>query len=221
MVEVLKGSDKIGLRKMTPEDIPYGMKLKSLAGWNQLEADWKMLLDTGGDNFVASLDGEDAGIAVSLPYQDHLTWIAMVLVDPNARRMGVGKTLMNKVIELAQPKGAIRLDATAEGYELYKRYLDGKNLKTAILSELKVLLPKLVLSYYLLIIKSGKCDKEKMQWVYDNLSLYEDKNIAPKIVREQVIKHVMNIKKRDLPYYSMDLFDDKGVSVGYIKYKYS
>jgi len=49
----------------------------------------------------------------------------------------------------------------------------------------------------------------------------EDKNIAPKIVREQVIKHVMNIKKRDLPYYSMDLFDDKGVSVGYIKYKYS
>ena len=64
------------------------------------------------------------------------------------------------------------------GYEQYKRYLDGKNLKTAILSELKVLLPRLVLSYYLLIIKSGKCDKEKLQWVYDNLSLYEDKNIA-------------------------------------------
>ena len=67
------------------------------------------------------------------------------------------------------------------GYEQYKRYLDGKNLKTAILSELKVLLPRLVLSYYLLIIKSGKCDKEKLQWVYDNLSLYEDKTIASKI----------------------------------------
>jgi hypothetical protein len=36
---------------MTAEDIHYGMKLKSLAGWNQLEADWKMLLDAGGDNF--------------------------------------------------------------------------------------------------------------------------------------------------------------------------
>ena len=120
MVEKLKGLDKIILRKMTPGDIPYGMKLKSLAGWNQLEADWKMLLNAGGDNFVASLDGENAGIVVSLPYQDHFTWIAMVLVDPQARRKGVGKTLMNKSIEVALPKGAIRLDATAEGFELYK-----------------------------------------------------------------------------------------------------
>jgi GNAT superfamily N-acetyltransferase len=79
-----------------------------------------MLLDAGGDNFLASLDGEDAGIVVSVPYQDHFTWIAMVLVDPNARRKGVGKTLMNKSIEVALPKGAVRLDATAEGFELYK-----------------------------------------------------------------------------------------------------
>lgn len=106
---------------MTSEDIPFGMKLKSLAGWNQLESDWQMLLDAGGDNFVASLDGEDVGIAISLPYQDHFTWIAMVLVDPGARRKGVGKTLMNKSIELANPKGPIRLDATPEGFGLYRK----------------------------------------------------------------------------------------------------
>ena len=67
------------------------------------------------------------------------------------------------------------------GYEQYKRYLDGKNLKTAILSELKVLLPRLVVSYYILIIKSKECNKEKLQWVYDNLSLYEDKAVSTKI----------------------------------------
>ena len=121
MVEILKGSDQIGLRKMTVEDIPLGMKLKSLAGWNQLEADWKMLLNAGGENFVASLDGDDVGIIISIPYQDYFTWIAMVLVDPIARRKGVGKTLMNKSIEVAQPKGPIRLDATEEGFELYKQ----------------------------------------------------------------------------------------------------
>ncbi len=104
---------------MTHEDIPLGMKLKSLAGWNQLEADWKMLLDTGGDNFVASLDGYDVGIVISVPYQDNFTWIGMVLVDPGARRKGVGKALLKKSIEIAQPKGAIRLDATQEGFELY------------------------------------------------------------------------------------------------------
>jgi GNAT superfamily N-acetyltransferase len=106
---------------MTAEDIPYGMILKSLAGWNQLEADWKMLLDAGGDNFVASQDGDDVGIVISIPYQDYLTWIAMVLVDLKARRKGVGKTLMNKSIEIAGTKGAIRLDATAEGFELYRQ----------------------------------------------------------------------------------------------------
>ncbi len=104
---------------MTHEDILLGMKLKSMAGWNQLEADWKMLLDAGGDNFVASLDGYDVGIVISVPYQDNFTWIGMVLVDPGARRKGVGKALLKKSIEIAQPKGAIRLDATQEGFELY------------------------------------------------------------------------------------------------------
>lgn len=105
---------------MTTGDIPYGMKLKSLAGWNQVEDDWRMLLDAGGDNFVASLDGNDAGMVVSVPYQYHFTWIAMVLVDPDARRKGVGKSLMNKSIELALSKGPVRLDATPEGFELYR-----------------------------------------------------------------------------------------------------
>jgi len=68
-----KGSDNIILREMTLEDIPLGMQLKSLAGWNQLEADWKMLLDAGGDNFIASLDGHDAGTVISIPYQDRFT----------------------------------------------------------------------------------------------------------------------------------------------------
>jgi len=67
------------------------------------------------------------------------------------------------------------------GYELYKRYLDGKNLKTAILSELKELLPRLVLTYYILIVKTGEANKENLQWVYDNLSSYEDKIKALKI----------------------------------------
>lgn len=76
------------------------------------------------------------------------------------------------------------------GYEQYKRYLDGKNLKSAILSELKVLLPRLVLSCYVLITTSGKYNKEDLQWVYDNLSLYEDKTIASKIssIKEKLKK---------------------------------
>ena len=83
------------------------------------------------------------------------------------------------------------------GYEQYKRYLDGKNLKSAILSELKVLLPRLVLIYYVLITESGKYDKENLQWVYDNLSSYEDKTIASKILstKEKIEKMLKQIDK--------------------------
>ena len=116
-----RGMGRITLRRMTPDDIPFGMELKSHAGWNQVEADWKMLLEAGGDNFVASLDGHDAGTVISVPYQKHFTWIGMVLVDPRAKRKGIGKALLSRSIEIAREKGTIRLDATAEGYELYTR----------------------------------------------------------------------------------------------------
>jgi GNAT superfamily N-acetyltransferase len=121
MPQADKGMGRIVLRRMTPDDIPFGMELKSHAGWNQVEADWKMLLEAGGDSFVACLDGRNAGTVISIPYQDQFTWIGMVLVDPGAKRKGIGKALLNRSIEIARKKGAIRLDATAEGYELYTR----------------------------------------------------------------------------------------------------
>ena len=76
------------------------------------------------------------------------------------------------------------------GYELYKRHLDGKNLKTAILSEFKELLPRLVLIYYILTRKTGEYNKKNLQWVYDNLSSYEDKSKASKIesIKEKLEK---------------------------------
>jgi GNAT superfamily N-acetyltransferase len=119
MAERLEGMDRIALRRMSARDIPLGMKLKSCAGWNQLEEDWRMFLGAGGDSFVAALDGIDVGTVVSIPYQDHFTWIAMVLVDPAARRKGIGTALLEKAIEHSLVNGPVRLDATPDGYELY------------------------------------------------------------------------------------------------------
>ena len=105
---------------MTSDDISLGMKLKSYAGWNQTEADWEMFLNAGGDNFVANLDGNDVGTVTAIPFSNHFTWIGMVLVDPFARRKGIGTALLNKSIEESRKNGPVRLDATADGYELYK-----------------------------------------------------------------------------------------------------
>jgi len=102
------------------------------------------------------------------------------------------------------------------GYEQYKRYLDRKNLKTAILSELKVLLPRLVLTYYTLIIKTRKYDKEKLQWVYDNLLLYEDKTISLQIASiKEKLKELL--KRNDISINSDTDFKVAQSGVEHIK----
>ena len=50
------------IRGMTVADIPLGMRLKEQAGWNQVEGDWRRLLDLQPDGcFVAELDDVPAG----------------------------------------------------------------------------------------------------------------------------------------------------------------
>ena len=102
------------------------------------------------------------------------------------------------------------------GYEQYKRYLDRKNFKTAILSELKVLLPRLVLAYYTLIIITRKYDKEKLQWVHDNLFLYEDKTIASQIASlKEKLKELL--KRNDISINSDTDFKVAQSEVEHIK----
>jgi GNAT superfamily N-acetyltransferase len=121
MAKVLEKKPDITIREMSVDDISLGMKLKSIAGWNQQEQDWKMFLEAGGANFVANWNGKDVGTVISIPYEDHFTWIGMVLVDPVARQQGIGTALLNKIITYARKRGPVRLDATADGYELYKK----------------------------------------------------------------------------------------------------
>jgi GNAT superfamily N-acetyltransferase len=113
-------SGTITIRPMNHDDIPLGMKLKSFTGWNQVEDDWKMFLDAGDNNFVAEFKGNAVGTVTTIPYSDHFSWIGMVLVDPAARRKGIGTALLIRAMEESRPYGPVRLDATADGYELYK-----------------------------------------------------------------------------------------------------
>ncbi len=96
------------------------MRLKRLAHWNQLEGDWRMLLAaSGGGNFVALHNGTAVGTVTTVTYQDHFSWIGMVLVDPASRRCGVGKALLTAAVDYAGAFGPVRLDATPAGEKLY------------------------------------------------------------------------------------------------------
>lgn len=111
----------VQLRQMTHRDIPFGMRLKEIPGWNQTENDWKRFIDLEPEGcFVAQLDGTDVGTATSITYEDRFGWVAMVLVDPDYRRRGVGTTLLHGCIDYLEDNVAtVKLDATPMGKKLY------------------------------------------------------------------------------------------------------
>lgn len=112
----------IQIRHLTEQDLPYAMHLKNSAGWNQVEEDWKGYLTFEREGcFLAEVEGEEAGTATAISYENKVSWIGMVLVDPSKRRLGVGSSLLRKCIDYLQANkiDSIKLDATPMGKKVY------------------------------------------------------------------------------------------------------
>lgn len=112
------------VRRMTSVDIPAGMRLKEIAGWNQTRSDWERFLRASPQGcFVAERDGAVVGSVATISYQGRFAWIGMVLVDPAVRGQGFGTKLLLKAIEHLDAGGipSIKLDATPQGKPLYEK----------------------------------------------------------------------------------------------------
>jgi GNAT superfamily N-acetyltransferase len=112
------------LRVMTARDIPAGMRLKEIAGWNQTRGDWERFLSASPQGcFVAETDGEVVGSAATISYEGRFAWIGMVLVDPATRGQGIGTKLLVKAIEYLDGYGipSMKLDATPQGKPIYEK----------------------------------------------------------------------------------------------------
>jgi GNAT superfamily N-acetyltransferase len=114
----------VKLRVMTKQDIPGGLRLNTIAGWNQTEFDWNCFLTGNPDGCFVMEDGAKVvGTAATLSYENRFAWIGMVLVDPEFRQQGIGTKLLEKTIEFLDDTGisTIKLDATPAGKPLYER----------------------------------------------------------------------------------------------------
>ncbi|WMS44134.1 GNAT family N-acetyltransferase [Acuticoccus sp. MNP-M23] len=102
-----------------PFDAGRALPLSNEAGWNQLEADWLMMLRLGlGFGFEA--DGRLVASAVALPYGP-VGWISMVLVTAAARRQGLATRLVETAAAALERAGARpALDATPAGEAVYR-----------------------------------------------------------------------------------------------------
>src|SRR3954454_7372038 len=99
-------------RPLSADDIPQAQRLVVEAGWNQLPADWELMLRLGRGFGIEDPAGTLIATALTLPLSERISWISMVLVAGHARRGGLGSHLLRRSLEEVKASGRIAgLDA--------------------------------------------------------------------------------------------------------------
>jgi GNAT superfamily N-acetyltransferase len=111
------------VRPMELSDIESALKLSTAEGWNQTEKDWKLFVENP-DNIctVAECANKVIGTTTTINYSNQIAWIGMVLVDKEYRGQGVSKSLLANIFKKLESYISIKLDATPEGREVYKKF---------------------------------------------------------------------------------------------------
>lgn len=113
------------IRPLQDADLPLAQEIRTLAGWNQSDADWRRLLELEPQGcFAINCDGRLAGTATTALFDDRMAWIGMILVHPKYRRRGLATKLIRHCLDYlleVRNVDCVKLDATPEGEQVYSR----------------------------------------------------------------------------------------------------
>ena len=103
------------------DDVEAALALSAEAGWNQVDADWLLMLRLGS-GFAVRDGGRVVATAIALPYPPVFGWVSMVLVHAPYRRRGLATRLVERATAALTEAGLVPvLDATPAGAEVYGR----------------------------------------------------------------------------------------------------
>jgi hypothetical protein len=106
--------------RLQPDDAEAVSPLSVEAGWNQVAADWRLMIAAGSAFGLQDAAGRWIASALALPLGPRLSWIGMVLVTGPERRRGHGTRLLERCIAAVEAGGrAMGLDATEFGRPVY------------------------------------------------------------------------------------------------------
>jgi GNAT superfamily N-acetyltransferase len=125
--------------RLTIADLSDALRLSTQAGWNQLDADWRRLIDLWPDGcFAGRVDGRLVATATLASYVPSTAWVGMVLVDEMHRGQGFGGAIMDRVIAEADRRGiqSLGLDASDMGRPVYVKrgFADAVGIDRRVLS---------------------------------------------------------------------------------------
>lgn len=108
------------VQRLSPDDAEALCPLSIEAGWNQVAADWRLMLQIGRGYGVRGAGGQWIASALSLPLGPSIAWLSMVLVTRAERRQGLGSLLLSRCLADVEAAGLdAGLDATEHGRPIY------------------------------------------------------------------------------------------------------
>lgn len=108
-----------GIIALADDDIADAVKLSAEAGWNQVAADWAMMLELG-TGFGVKDGGRLVASGLALPHPPDFGWISMVLVTRTHRHRGLATAILRHLIAQLVERGLVpMLDATPQGRAIY------------------------------------------------------------------------------------------------------
>lgn len=103
---------------ITMADAEAAWALSSALGWPHRPDDWRMFIRLGRG--FAAMDGSDVvGTALWWPYGETHGSVGMVIVSPSLQGRGIGRRLMDAILQDAGDR-TLRLNATTAGLKLYR-----------------------------------------------------------------------------------------------------
>jgi GNAT superfamily N-acetyltransferase len=111
------------IRLFDHEDLEFADRQKAREGWAASREQFRIYLEHDPDGcFVAMVEDQPVGMVTTTSYR-HSGWIGNLIVEPDHRNRGIGRTLMEQAIECLQNKGAtaIRLEGDPPGIPLYRK----------------------------------------------------------------------------------------------------
>ncbi|TGT68792.1 N-acetyltransferase [bacterium M00.F.Ca.ET.159.01.1.1] len=111
---------EIAIQAFGPDHIEGAVALSRQENWPHRPQDWQMALQLSSGAVALDDQGRVTGTILVTPYGMDCAMINMVIVDRNARGMGLGRRLMEQAFVLAEDR-PLRLVATADGMPLYQK----------------------------------------------------------------------------------------------------
>jgi GNAT superfamily N-acetyltransferase len=112
--------EDVTLRRLQPGDLADALKLTQAERWSHRMEDWQFHHSLGLGWAACDSGGKLLGTASWWPYGDEFATVGLVLVSQEHQGQGIGRKLMNAIIDEAGSR-TLQLIATPAGLTLYQR----------------------------------------------------------------------------------------------------